>query len=345
VSYQAKVRVRGEKPRTRTFKRKTDAVAWAAKTETDLGHGTYVPTTADRRRTLAELIDKFIAEYLPIKPNNKDADKTVSLLEWWKDRAGFLTLDKLTPKAIAGYRSELSARKSNRGEGTLSGATINRYLAALSAVCKWAWKELHWLPSNPVLSVSKRQEGRGVVRFLSDAERKALLAACKASDDPNIECAVVLSLATGARHSNIRYLQWSDVDLDQWTLNFPDTKNGEPRRVPVVGMAQTVLQAHHDRDPNGEGWVFKGGRDDAPATLYGAWYAVRDAAGLKDFRWHDLRHTTGSYLTMNGASLAEVAEVLGHRTLVMARRYSHMTGGHTLATMERMAGTYLDDDS
>ena len=57
VSYRAKVRLRGESPRTRTFKRMTDAKAWAAKVESDLGHGAYVPTTADRRRTLADLID------------------------------------------------------------------------------------------------------------------------------------------------------------------------------------------------------------------------------------------------------------------------------------------------
>ena len=67
VRYRVRVRIRGEKPRTRTFKRKTDADLWASKVESDLGHGAYVPTTADRRRTLAELIDKFIAEHLPIQ--------------------------------------------------------------------------------------------------------------------------------------------------------------------------------------------------------------------------------------------------------------------------------------
>jgi integrase len=343
VSYQVKVRVLGERPRSRTFKRKTDATAWAAKAESDMGHGAYVPTSADRRRTLADLIDKFIAEYLPVKPNNKSAEKQVALLAWWKDRAGFVTLDKLTPQTVASYRAELSAQASQRGGGLLSGATVNRYLAALSAVCKWAWKELGWLPSNPVLAITKRSEGAGVVRFLSDDERKALLTAARASTDANIYCAVMLALATGARRGNIFGLRWEHVDFDRLTLHFPDTKNGTPRRVPIVGPAVAALRAQFDRDPTQAGWVFKGRSDDAPANLDNPWAKVRTAAGLTDFRFHDLRHTTASYLTMNGASLAEVAEALGHRTLVMARRYSHMTGDHTRGVLERMADKFLDD--
>ncbi len=64
IRYRARVRVRGAKARSRTFIRKTDTVTWAAKVEGDLGHGVYVPTTADRRRTLSDLIDKFVAEHL-----------------------------------------------------------------------------------------------------------------------------------------------------------------------------------------------------------------------------------------------------------------------------------------
>ena len=93
VSYQAKVRVRGEKQRSQTFKRKTDAKLWASKVEADLGHGAYVPTTADRRRTLADLIDAYKADYLPYKQHNKDASKQKAMLAWWRDNAGHVTLD------------------------------------------------------------------------------------------------------------------------------------------------------------------------------------------------------------------------------------------------------------
>lgn len=148
----------------------------------------------------------------------------------------------------------------------------------------------------------------------------------------------VLALATGLRQSNIRLLKWEDVDFDNWTLAIRETKNGQPRHVPVVGMAQRTLQAHYDRDPTQEGWVFKGYRDGAPWSLHSAWQRVRANAGLADFRFHDLRHTVASYLTQGGAGLAQVADALGHKTLVMARRYSHQSAEHVRATLATIAG-------
>lgn len=333
ISYQARVRILGEKPRSRTFTRKTDAKAWAAAVETELARGVYVPTTADRRRTLASLIDAYLSDALPDRQLKSEANLRKQLA-WWRDSAGHITLDKLTSQAITTHRVELAKRKTRDG-GPISGPTQNRYLAALSAVCKWAWKEQGLLTSNPVLSVTKRPENNGAGKALSDDERARLLAACKVDANPNIYCAVILALATGCRYSNIRYLRWEDVDFDRWAFHLAKTKNGDARTVPIVGEAQAVVQAQYDRDPTGKGWVFKGGRDDAPADLVAPWQRVRAAAGLKDFRFHDLRHSVGSYLTMNGASLVEVAEALGHRTLVMAKRYSHVNEEHTRSVLER----------
>lgn len=340
--YRVRVRLQGELPRTKTFKRLTDAKAWAAKVESDLGHGTYVPTAQERRRTLRDLIAKYRDEELPTR-GVRDEAKQRALLAWWDETYGHLTLDRLKPEAIAEARRKLQARRSRRDGQPLSGATVNRHLAALSAVCKWAWKELRWLPSNPVLDVSKAPESTGLIRFLSDTERAALLKACRESPDPNINTAVMLALATGARYSNIRNLTWADVDRKTWRLRLIETKNGQPRYVPIIGPAQKALKAQHARDVIGEGWVFKGAHDDAPADLDRPWRKVREAAKLKNFRFHDLRHTTASYLTMNGASLAEVAEALGHRTLVMAKRYSHQTGEHVRTTLERLAGQLSDE--
>ena len=335
VSYRARVRLAGEKPQARTFKRHTDAKAWAATVEADLGRGIHVPTSKERKRTLGDLIERYLEDF-------PDADaKQRAYLAWWKAQGGEYSLERLAPELIVAMRKKLARRRVKRTGQPISGATMNRYLAALSAVCKYAWKELRWLRENPVLAVTKYEETTGIVRFLSDEERKALLAACKASKEPNIGTAVVLALATGARYSNIRNLTWADVDLQRHTLRFLATKNGQPRYVPVVGPAQSTLQAHFDRDPTGTGWVFKGARDDAPADLDKPWRELRKQAGLADFRFHDLRHTTASYLTMNGASLAEVAEALGHKTLVMAKRYSHQSGEHVRGTLERMAGKFL----
>ncbi len=340
TAYRVRVRRLGESPLSQTFARKTEAQAWADETETRIRQGAYVASAADRKRTLAALIRKYREEYLPQRGISDEA-KQGALLDWWATNFGHVTLDKLRPEVVAAGRRKLQARTKRDGD-PLSGATVNRYLAALSAVCKWAWKELRWIPSNPVLDVTKAPETTGIVRFLSDAERNALFTACKASTDPNIACFVMLALATGARYSNLRRLTWDDVDRERWTLRFTETKNKMPRYVPVVGAAQPALQAQYDRDPNGQAWVFKGSRDGVPADLDRPWRKVRKAAGIEDVRFHDLRHTTASYLTMNGATLAEVAEALGHRTLVMAKRYSHQSGEHVRGTLERMADRFLE---
>ncbi len=337
--YRVKVRLRGELPRTQTFKRLTDAKAWAAAVESDMGRGTFVPTTQDRRRTLADLIDKFRLEE-PAK-----GKKNPEHLAWWRQHYGHVTLDKMRPELISAAKRKLAQRTvgDKPDAPQISGATVNRYLATLSRVTKWAWKELRWLPSNPVLDVSKNPESKGIVRFLSEDERKALLDACRKDSDPNIYCAVVLALATGARYSNLRFLKWADVDLQRWTLRFATTKNGQPRYVPVVGIAQNALQAQYDADPTKDGWVFKSTLTEAPADFERTWRRMREIAGLKGVRFHDLRHTTASYLTMNGATLAEVAEALGHKTLVMAQRYSHQSGEHVRSTLQRMADKFLTE--
>ena len=67
------------------------------------------------------------------------------------------------------------------------------------------------------------------------------------------------------------------------------------------------------------------------------WRAALKNACITDFHWHDLRHTAASYLAMSGVSLVEIAKVLGHRTLAMVARYSHLSDGHIVATGEKLA--------
>jgi len=71
------------------------------------------------------------------------------------------------------------------------------------------------------------------------------------------------------------------------------------------------------------------------------WQKARTAAELTDFRFHDLRHTAASYLAMEGAGLREIADILGHKTLAMVKRYSHLTEDHKYKTVSRMANRVL----
>ena len=339
ISYRVKVRLQGDKPRTRTFRRKSDAEAWAKAAETDLSRGTYVPTTSDRRRLVSDLIDCTIKDHLPTKRNNKSAFKVESYLAWWKDELGEITLERLTPQRISEARAKLLARKPKRG-ARMSPATANRYLAGLSVATKYGWKELGWLPRNPVLDVSKGAESSGVVRYLSDDERKQLLDAATADSDPNIHTAIVLALSTGLRASSLRALTWADVDLRRKALRLVDSKNNDGRWVPLIVPAVAALKKHFARDATGEGAVFKSTTRDEPAQINGpAWMRVKKAAGLTgsaNFRFHDLRHTAGTYLNEAGASAIQIAAALSHKTLAMAKRYSHQSPEFTRSVFDKL---------
>ena len=120
--YRVKVRLRGQEPRTRTFKRLTDAKAWASTAETDLSRGDHVPTTAQRRTTLADLIDKFVEEQMPLRDRTTDARNVKRYLDWWKANGGFLTLDRITPAKISELRKELLARRARKPGGASKDA-------------------------------------------------------------------------------------------------------------------------------------------------------------------------------------------------------------------------------
>ena len=104
--------------------------------------------------------------------------------------------------------------------------------------------------------------------------------------------------------------------------------------------------AHHARDlilsmkekgqPRERDYVFPSQDGTAPRQIKRPWEAAVKLAELEDFRFHDLRHSAASYLAMNGASLAEIAEVLGHKTLQMVKRYAHLSDQHVAGVVERM---------
>jgi len=327
VSYRVQVRLKGHPPQTETFPRLTDARRWAAQTEAAIREGRAFPTKAARETTLAEAIGRYRVEILPGKRN---ADQTDRHLNWWASQIGSYALASVTAPIIIECRGRLKAA----GKGP---ATQNRYLAALSHLFTVAHREWQLVPGNPVRLVTRAKEPRGRVRFLDADERARLLAACKASSHPALYPAVLLAISTGMRKGEILGLAWRDVDLSAGAIVLHDTKNGERRRVPLVALAADVMRQYAKVRQLGGALVFPSIRSPGrPADIKDAWEAARQAADLDDFHFHDLRHTCASYLAMNGATLAEIAEVLGHKTLAMVKRYAHLSDSHVSGVVERM---------
>ena len=343
--YQAKIRLKGHPTQSETFDRLTDAKRWLIQTTAAIRERRHFKTVESTKHTVKDLCERYIRDVLPGKPKSKA--KQTAQLNWWAEQIGSYTLADCTPALIAEQRDKLSRTPTSRGP-TTRPATVARYLAALSHACTVAVKEWGWIEDNPLRKVSKPKEPRGRVRFLSDDERERLLSACRQSANPYLHLVVVLGLSTGMRAGEIMGLTWDRVDLKAGRLTLTDTKNGTIRVVPLVGHAAELLQAHNKVRRLDTDLLFPARRKQEdgtvrPADLRAPWLAALQQADITDFRFHDLRHSAASYMLMNGATIGELAEVLGHKTLQMVKRYSHLSEAHTRGIVERMNAAIFGD--
>jgi len=147
---------------------------------------------------------------------------------------------------------------------------------------------------------------------------------------------VVIALSTGARQGEILSLNWNQVDLKRGTITLFETKNKEIRVVPLVEHSLEVVKKMNKVRRIDTDLLFPGSDSQKPIDIRYPWKAALKKAKIKDYRFHDNRHSAASYLAMSGATLAEIAEVLGHKTLQMVKRYSHLTEQHTAKVVAKM---------
>lgn len=338
TSYRVMVRLRGYPAQYATFGRLTDAKRWGHQTEAAIREGRHFKTSEARKHTAAELIDRYSREVLSHKSESKRRDQERHL-KWWKARIGSRVLADVTPALISENRTTLATEITVRNVKRAPG-TVNRYLSSLGHVFAVAEREWGWIDQNPVRKVSKLKEPRGRVRFLSDDERQTLFEACRKSIDGRLYPLVVLALSTGARQGELLGLRWRDCYLTKGVAVLQHTKNEERRALPLACLALELLKGRSKVRRLDTDLVFanRSGRAVFPRK---SWERALKAARIEDFRWHDLRHSAASYLAMNGATLAEIAEVLGHKTLAMVKRYSHLTESHTASVVARMNERFI----
>jgi integrase len=336
VRHKAVIRLKGHPTQTATFRRRTDAKDWIQQTEAAIREGRYFKTAEAKRHTVKDLVERYERDVLPGK---RSGDSQKHHFAWWRENYGAYLLSDLTPAMVAEARDRLAGESTHQSERRSHG-TVNRYLAALSHACTVAVQEWAWLDANPLRKVRKLKEPRGRVRYLDEPELARLVAEARASDSAHLYPVVVLAVSTGMRQGEILGLRWADLDVDGGRIVLHETKNGERRVVPLVGHAREVLREHGKLRRIGTDLVFPGGRrkdgEIRRADIRNAWTAAVTRAGLDDFRFHDLRHTAASYLAMNGATLSEIAAVLGHKTLAMVKRYAHLSEAHTTQVVTAM---------
>lgn len=347
TSYRVKIRLKGHAPESATFDRLTDAREWARKTEADIKAGRHFGIS--KRHTLDELLDSY--ESSQDFKKLKSAASVKARLQWWRDLHGAALLSNMMPDVIAKARDKLKETPKQKGGGVRSDADVNRTLAALSSACSYGVTELGWIERNPLERVSKGTESKGRVRFLDDAELPRFLKACKSRIEtnakgeqkeiqmPDLYLAVVLSLTTGGRKSEIMGLRWPQIDLKRRTAMLGDTKNSDARVLPLSGEAVALLEERSKVRNLKDDRIFPphARSQSAYIDLRSPFVAALAAAEITDFHWHDLRHTAASYLAMAGTSPLEIAKILGHRTMAMVARYSHLSPDRVIALGDLLA--------
>ena len=250
-----------------------------------------------------------------------------------KDAFGEMPAADLTPQIIDRWLTEQSE---------WSPATKNRYRAAISLTYRQAMRNGK-IQSNPARLVASRAEKNGRIRYLLPQEENALRKAMK----NRYEChypALDVALHTGMRLSEQFTLEWGSVDFDRREIRLDETKNGSGRTVPMNSACFAALNQLWKGLPRSPGKilhtatvrVFRSVRGE-PLDNPRAWFeqALKDAK-IKDFRWHDLRHTFCSRLAMAGVDIRTIAQLAGHKTLAMAMRYSHLSPSHNLNAVEKL---------
>lgn len=325
--YKAIIKRPGLPLRTKTFRNKSEAKVWARRIENDLERA-IASGDPGRSITLDEAGQCYLERWRGSDHHRR------SQVNWWRQRLGQKHLSEIDASAI---REALRAYREGTDSPAMrarSPASSNRMKAALSSIYQFAIEQglaIH----NPVRGVVGETEGNHRIRYLSDAERKRLLDACQRSGWDRLYLLVLMAMMTGARKGELKSLRWEDIDFGRRRARIAHTKNGDSR---VLSFPLPVVE-ELERFKRATGFVFESvEREGTVVDEKKYWRSALEAAGVQNFRFHDLRHTAASYLAMAGTDLLAIAAVLGHRSLQTTKRYAHLNIAHTQALTDRVLG-------
>ena len=293
-----------------------------------------------RRHLLRDVVDRYMASYSG-RDNNR-----ASTLGMWVAFLGDRFIDDITPNDVVRViehlrrtpvlkyagRDKLTGERTYREHGTRAPATLNRYVVLLSALYKFAkTKPLdgpRLLPlrhPTPTDAVPKLRVDNVRDRSLDEEQVKTLLAYARSEHWERMYLFTLMLLTTGARKSELLQLRGQDIDLaaEVPTATARRTKNGEIKV--MVLTAAVVREIRRLGVPAAPDFLFPSRRSKGqPFSVEKSFKRMLVRAGLPMARLHDMRHTVGSTLAREGRSPVEIATVLGHKTLEVVKRYSHI---------------------
>jgi integrase len=260
---------------------------------------------------------QLVEDALAYSKRNKRSYKTdiprfATLKEWF----GSYPAEEVTPEEIERTLAR-AAEKEN-----WAPSTFNHYRSLMSLSYRLGIQNRK-VSSNPARSVTHRREDNNRVRFLTEEEEKKLRELVQKKWPTHLP-ELDLAINTGLRKSSQYGLTWDMIDWKSRELHIPRTKNEEPLHVPLNDAAVAALMVVR-KGSDRKGRVFKSLKTGEPLENGRHWFddAIVETK-LKNFHWHDLRHTFASRLRMKGAPLEDIADLLGHKSLTMTRRYAHL---------------------
>jgi len=213
-------------------------------------------------------------------------------------------------------------------------ATVNRHIATLKHMFTKAvdWNMVEDEALKRIRKAKLLEENNRRLRYLNKDDCQALINSC-----PNhLKPIVITALNTGMRKEEILSLKWDNVDLKNDFILLDITKNGQRREIPINAMVKEILSGIIRRIDLP--YVFY---DPTTGKRYGniqrSFTTACRRAGIKDFHFHDLRHTFASQLIMAGVDLTTIKELLGHKTLTMTLRYAHLAPSHKVKAVDLLS--------
>jgi len=319
--FRVRINRKGYSTLSKTFTNRQEALRWARNTETQIDDGHIKPLGAQAIRTVegttfGEACAHYELTHTRFKKNHRSE---ALILKALTNRFGELQVNKIGQPQIAQLRDELLQKGR-------SGTTVAHYLNAVSKVVQMLKAEWALDITNPVIGVKRPRPNPPRVVRLSHEAIDALLQACEAASEPLLAPIVRVALETGMRRGEILNLQWRDIDHERRRIYVNRSKNGLSRCIPA---SRRVLEVF-DAMPKAHGsCVFPIGAEsmrkhyERVVCKLRSYWAHKNKNPFSNLTFHDLRHQALSQLSDRGLNTIELAEISGHRTLAMLRRYTH----------------------
>lgn len=303
------------------------AIVAYQKRKTEIREGKFLPEKVNERRRAVlfeDMLTLYLDEYSKV---NKRSYKTdlAQAVRLRRELSG-KTLQEITTQDVERLKGKLKEE--------IAPATVNLHLALLKHLYT---KAMEWgkADKNPAKPVKFFRANNARVRYLTEEEEARL----KAVFPPEHWSKVEVATHTGMRRGEQFNLEWSNVNFQAGVLTIPRSKHGEARHIPMNDRVVEILRSLPSRMKSR--YIFSSETGESPLNANNftnrVWKPALKKAGIADLHWHDLRHTFASRLVMAGVDLRTVQELMGHKTITMTLRYSHLSPTHQREAVQRLS--------